>query len=248
MTVPVLELKDVWKSWGPAGGEGCRVLQGASLQVHAGEGVAVVGPSGTGKSTLLHLCGLLDRPDRGHVVFEGQKVESMPEAARAALRGRRIGYMYQEHHLLGDLTALENVMVPLLMQGVRESEAVARALVLLQRLGLEPRQKHRPSMLSGGEQQRVSLARALVGNPVLVLADEPTGHLDQGTTRQVFEVMVEQIRRSGAAFVMVTHNLDLAASCQRTLTLDHGRLADYKARNKNGTPSNSTHPPDGEQK
>jgi predicted ABC-type transport system involved in lysophospholipase L1 biosynthesis ATPase subunit len=116
-------------------------------------------------------------------------------------------------------------MVPLLMQGVQESEAVARALVLLQRLGLEPRQKHRPSMLSGGEQQRVSLARALVGKPVLVLADEPTGHLDQGTTRQVFEVMVEQIRRSGAAFIMVTHNLDLAASCQRTLTLDHGRLA-----------------------
>ncbi|MBP6572320.1 MAG: ABC transporter ATP-binding protein [Gemmatimonadales bacterium] len=208
------------------GGDGSRVevLSGASLTMAPGECVAITGASGTGKSTLLHLLGALDRPDRGTVRLEGVSFADLGADALADVRNRRIGFVFQFHHLLRDFTATENVMMPLLIAGVAPADARRRATAELARVGLEGRAASRVTVLSGGEQQRVALARALVPRPALLLADEPTGNLDVPTAARMHGLLLDAAREAGAAVVLVTHNPDLAALADRVLTLHGGLL------------------------
>lgn len=200
------------------------VLRGAELTLHAGEIVALVAPSGTGKSTLLHLAGLLERPDAGEVVIGGKPAGTLSDDARSALRGRSIGFVYQFHHLLPEFTALENVVLPQMAIGTGEREAARRAGELLAGFGLEGREAHRPGRLSGGEQQRVAIARALANRPGLLLADEPTGNLDVATAEQVFAQLLAAVRGAGLAALIATHNPELAARMDRVVTLRDGRV------------------------
>jgi lipoprotein-releasing system ATP-binding protein len=203
------------------------VLRGADLTVRAGEIVALVAPSGAGKSTLLHVAGLLDRPDGGAVVIEGRDVGGLPDAARTAIRRDTIGFVYQFHHLLGEFTAMENVVLPQMIAGSGRRPAEQRAMALLTAFGLAPRASHLPGKLSGGEQQRVAIARALANAPHVLLADEPTGNLDVATAARVFEELLETVRTHGVAALIATHNPDLAARMDRTVTLHEGRIAEY---------------------
>ncbi|HWX49438.1 MAG TPA: ABC transporter ATP-binding protein [Roseomonas sp.] len=200
------------------------VLRGADLTLHGGEIVALVAPSGTGKSTLLHLAGLLERPDGGEVFIGGQAAGSLGDEARSALRGRAIGFVYQFHHLLPEFTALENVVLPQMAIGTAEKPAIARARELLAGFGLAGREEHRPGRLSGGEQQRVAIARALANRPGLLLADEPTGNLDVATSERVFAQLLEAVRSAGVAALIATHNPDLAARMDRVVTLRDGHV------------------------
>ncbi|SIN76806.1 lipoprotein-releasing system ATP-binding protein [Sulfurivirga caldicuralii] len=219
----VLEGRNLVKTYrdGPAE---TPVLKGVSLILHRRERVAIVGSSGSGKSTLLHLLGGLDRPTDGEVLLLGQPFSKLGEAARGRLRNRHMGFVYQFHHLLPELTAEENVMMPLLIR--RESEATARdkALALLDAVGLSRRTAHKPSELSGGERQRVALARALVTEPDCVLADEPTGNLDSRSAEQVLSLMDDLNQRFGTALLVVTHDVNIAARMDRTLTLRDGMI------------------------
>jgi lipoprotein-releasing system ATP-binding protein len=205
------------------------VLAGLDLVIEAGERIAIVGESGVGKSTLLHLLGALDRPTTGSVLFDGQDVFARPEAEVAAFRNREIGFVFQFHHLLPDFTALENVMMPGLIAGEAFRDTRARASALLERVGLAERLPHRPGQLSGGEQQRVAVARALMQRPRLLLADEPTGNLDPVTGEGVQQLLMELNREHGSALVIATHNDRLAAAMGRTLRLAGGRLLDERA-------------------
>jgi len=207
-------------------GDGHRVvvLDGLDLTVAPGEVVAIIGQSGVGKSTLLHILGTLDRPTGGRVFFEGQDVFALDEKQQAAFRNRSIGFVFQFHHLLPDFDAVENVMMPALIQGVRRSEAYARARALLERVGLGDRLDHRPGQLSGGELQRVAIARALVQSPKALLADEPTGNLDPATAAEVHQLLLELNRERGTTLVLVTHNEELARLAHRSLRLYQGRL------------------------
>jgi lipoprotein-releasing system ATP-binding protein len=200
------------------------VLRGIDLSVGQGERVAVLGRSGSGKSTLLHILGGLADPDSGEVRIDGTAVGPLNPEARARLRNRRMGFVYQFHHLLPEFTAMENVAMPLLLGAHKISEARERAVDVLGAVGLSGRLDHRPSQLSGGERQRVAIARALVADPAVVLADEPTGNLDQESADQVFAVMLELAQRHGTAFVVVTHDEDLARQMQRRLYLTDGHL------------------------
>ena len=202
------------------------VLRGASLTLHPGEIVALVAPSGTGKSTLLHLAGLLERPDRGAVLVDGRDAGTLPDVARTAIRRDAIGFVYQFHHLLGEFTALENVVLPQLVANRRRRDAEARARDLLGTLGLSARVGHLPGKLSGGEQQRVAIARALANAPRVLLADEPTGNLDVGTSGVVFDAMLEAVRGQGVAALIATHNPDLAARMDRRVTLREGLVVE----------------------
>jgi lipoprotein-releasing system ATP-binding protein len=200
------------------------VLRGADLTVRAGEIVALVAPSGAGKSTLLHVAGLLDRPDGGSVLIEGRNVGGLPDAARTAIRRDTIGFVYQFHHLLPEFTALENVVLPQMIAGRPRRVAEDRARSLLTTFGLADRLGHLPGKLSGGEQQRVAIGRALANGPKLLLADEPTGNLDVATAEGVFAELLAIVRDHGLAALIATHNPELAARMDRTVTLRNGLL------------------------
>ncbi|MBS0847604.1 lipoprotein-releasing ABC transporter ATP-binding protein LolD [Citrobacter sp. JGM124] len=200
------------------------VLHDVSFNMIPGELMAIVGSSGSGKSTLLHLLGGLDTPSSGDVIFNGQAMSQLSSSAKAELRNRELGFIYQFHHLLPDFSALENVAMPLLIGKKKPAEAQQRALEMLAAVGLEKRSHHRPSELSGGERQRVAIARSLVNNPRLVLADEPTGNLDARNANSIFELLGELNVRQGTAFLVVTHDLQLAKRMSRQLEMRDGRL------------------------
>jgi lipoprotein-releasing system ATP-binding protein len=223
MTEPVLAAIDIKKSFrqGPVTLE---VLQGASLAIAPGERVAIVGASGSGKTTLLQILGGLDPPSSGQVLVEGRDIHGMREEERGSLRNRALGFVYQFHHLLPEFSALENVAMPLLVRRMPVGSARERARVLLERVGLGERLTHRPHQLSGGERQRAAVARALVTEPRVVLADEPTGNLDGANAAQVFALMLELNRERRTSLVVVTHDTHLASRMERVLTLDQGVL------------------------
>lgn len=224
MNNPVLSLRDVRKTY--AGGAlAVEVLRGVSLEVAAGEVAALVGHSGSGKTTLLQIAGLLDAPTGGQVMVAGQDAQGQSDAARTALRGKSIGFVYQFHHLLPEFSALENVMMPLLLARESKAQAKEKALGLLESVGLSHRAAHRPAELSGGEQQRTAIARALVHSPALLLADEPTGNLDDVNAGAVFDLLLKLARERRMAALIVTHNRDLAARMDRTFSLKGGLIA-----------------------
>ncbi|MFC7551705.1 ATP-binding cassette domain-containing protein [Pseudoroseomonas wenyumeiae] len=221
--MPRLRLSGVTRSFRTEAGE-LPVLRGADLDLYAGEIVALVAPSGTGKSTLLHLAGLLEKPDGGQVLVNGQDTTGLADKARTGLRGKTIGFVYQFHHLLPEFTALENVVLPQMAIGTARPAAEARAHELLASFGLAGREGHRPGRLSGGEQQRVAISRALANRPGLLLADEPTGNLDVGTSDLVFTELLDAVRNAGVAALIATHNPDLAARMDRVVTLREGHV------------------------
>jgi lipoprotein-releasing system ATP-binding protein len=222
----VLEAVDLAKVYTGGDGGTITVLDGVNLQVSRGQMVAVVGASGTGKSTLLHLLGALDIPTRGSVRIAGEAIAGRTDDELSALRNRSIGFVFQFHHLLREFTALENVMMPLRIAGWDDERARERARVLLARVGLDARAHHRPGELSGGEQQRTAVARALAIDPVVLLADEPSGNLDHMNSERLHDLFAELSRDLEIAMVIATHNRSLAARADRTLLLEDGRLAD----------------------
>lgn len=219
--VPVLFLHQVERNY-RQGDETLHILKGAELAIWAGQSVALVAPSGAGKSTLLHLAGLLEHPDQGEVYIDGQPTSTLVDAERTRIRRSDIGFVYQSHRLLPEFTALENVVLPQMIQGLSRREAAARSGELLTYLGLGNRLHHRPSELSGGEQQRVAIARAVANAPRLLLADEPTGNLDPHTAERVFGTLADLVRASRLATIVATHNMDLAARMDRRVTIRDG--------------------------
>jgi lipoprotein-releasing system ATP-binding protein len=218
-----LEMQGVVRTYRGPGGD-LPVLRGVDLTLQAGQIVALVAPSGAGKSTLLHLAGLLEKPDGGQIRVAGRDAGALADRERTAIRRDSIGFVYQFHHLLPEFSALENVVLPQMIAGVSRSAAAERAMALLDVFGLRPRAEHAPGKLSGGEQQRVAIARALANSPGLLLADEPTGNLDAGTAALVFDELLRIVRAQGVAALIATHNPDLAARMDRTVTLRGGRL------------------------
>src|SRR6202167_4673382 len=202
------------------------VLKGAELAVWPGQSVALVAPSGAGKSTLLHIAGLLEHPDEGEVYIDTVATTQLTDIQRTQIRRNDIGFVYQFHHLLPEFSAVENVMMPQMIRGLKRSEAEARAAELLSYLGLKERLTHRPAELSGGEQQRVAIARAVANAPRILLADEPTGNLDVRTSEHVFATLGELVRASGLAAIVATHNLDIAAQMDRRVTLRDGAVVE----------------------
>ena len=223
MSEELLRLEAIQRTY-RTGAEALTVLNGAALSVARGEIVALVAPSGSGKSTLLHLAGLLEKPDGGRVVIDGVDAGALSDDARTAIRLRKIGFVYQFHHLLAEFTALENIAIPQMIAGVKQAEANQRAMELLTKFGLAERAAHPPGKLSGGEKQRVAIARALANRPALLLADEPTGNLDVATSNIVFEELLHMVRAEQVAAVIATHNPDLAARMDRQVHLRDGRL------------------------
>ena len=226
----VLEAHDIAKSYRGGDGNTLHILNGVNLTVKRGEMVAVVGESGAGKSTLLHVIGALDRPTRGYVMIGGESINDRTDDELAVIRNKKVGFIFQYHHLLREFSALENVMMPMRIAGMAVPQAQARAMELLLRVGLGERVHHRPSELSGGEQQRTAVARALAVDPAVVLADEPTGNLDHRNADRLHEVFAQLARDLEIGLVVVTHNRSLAARADRALLLEDGRLVDTDVR------------------
>ena len=224
MSDPVLVLEGIEKAYNRGKPNEVAVLRGADLEVARGEIVALVAPSGAGKSTLLHIAGLLDGADAGRVAIAGQDAAGLGDRRRTAIRRQNVGFVYQFHHLLPEFSALENIVLPQLANGVAAGCARERAQGLLERVGVGARAGHRPAALSGGEQQRVAFCRALANAPQLLLADEPTGNLDPDTSDRVFGALVDLVQETGLSAVIATHNLALAARMSRMVRLEAGRL------------------------
>ena len=227
MSEAALALEGVVRTFKQAG-ESLEVLRGLSLSLAKGEIVALVGPSGAGKSTLLHVAGLLERPDRGAIWIDGRDCGRMSDVERTEIRRAKLGFVYQFHHLLPEFSAVENVMVPQMIAGVGRAAARARATDLLGLVGLSARASHRPARLSGGEQQRVAISRALANGPSILLGDEPTGNLDHHTAEEVMGVLVGLVRKTGLAALIATHNLELARKLDRVLALEDGIVVERK--------------------
>jgi len=225
MSDAVLHLSGLAKSYNTGKPNEINVLRGVDLTVAKGEIVALVAPSGAGKSTLLHIAGLLDTADEGTVTFAGRDMTRLNDRKRTAARRNDVGFIYQFHHLLPEFSALENIALPQYANGISVADAEARAMSLLDTVGIADRAAHRPAALSGGEQQRVAFCRALANEPRLLLADEPTGNLDPGTSDQVFAALMHLVRGTGLSALIATHNLDLAARMDRIVRLNHGRLS-----------------------
>lgn len=218
-----LAVRDISKEF-PTRGQPLAVLRGVSLQLSSGENVAILGPSGSGKSTLLHVVGALDPPTTGAVELDGRNPYELPEPQLADFRNRSIGFVFQDHHLLPQLSVLENVLVPTIAQGSASQELLDRARMLIDRVGLTDRADHRPAELSGGERQRVAVARAPIQSPTLLLADEPTGNLDRTSAMSVGKLLLDLQQRGKTMLIVVTHSLELAELLDRRLRLDDGRL------------------------
>jgi len=216
--------RGIFKTYIGGDGTPLHVLEGVDLEVLPGESVAIIGQSGSGKSSLLHILGGLDQPTQGEVWVGGERLDRLAEDALSEVRNRRVGFVFQFHHLLREFTVLENVMMPQLISHVRAREARDRARELLSEVGLEGRLEHKPAQLSGGEQQRVAVARALANRPLVILADEPSGNLDPGTSERLHDLLFQVSAQHSSAMVLVTHNLKLAARADRTLELLAGRL------------------------
>lgn len=226
MSDVMLRLNGIEKTYNKGKSNAVSVLLGADLTLRSGEIVALVAPSGAGKSTLLHIAGLLDTPDAGQVEIAGTDMTGLSDRRRTIARRRDVGFVYQFHHLLPEFTAAENIVLPQLANGVARAAATERAQELLGRVGVGERAGHRPSAMSGGEQQRVAFCRALANAPRLLLADEPTGNLDPATSDRVFGALMGLVRDTGLAALIATHNLDLAARMDRVLRMDQGRLVE----------------------
>lgn len=220
---PILRLQGVSRVYKSGSGE-LRVLDGVDLNIAPGEIIGLIGPSGSGKSSLLHAAGMLERPSGGEVWIDGQPGWDLSDGERTSIRRNRIGFVYQFHHLLPEFDAISNVSLPALIAGRQRKEALAEAERLLGVMGLADRIYHQPAQLSGGEQQRVAIARAMINNPILILADEPTGNLDPDTSTIVFAALSDLVRKEGAAALIATHNLELAKYMDRVMALDHGKL------------------------
>ena len=219
----ILRLDNVSRVYKSGSGE-LTVLDGVNLDISAGEIVGLIGPSGSGKSSLLHAAGMLERPSGGDVWIDGQSGWDLSDGERTNIRRNRIGFVYQFHHLLPEFDAIHNVALPALIAGRKRKEAMLEAERLLGVMGLSDRMYHQPAQLSGGEQQRVAIARAMINNPILILADEPTGNLDPDTSTTVFAALSNLVRNEGAAALIATHNLELAKYMDRVMALDHGKL------------------------
>jgi lipoprotein-releasing system ATP-binding protein len=222
-----LELRGVVRTYRQAGAE-LPILRGANLSLRPGEIVALVGPSGAGKSTLLHIAGLLEHPDGGEVIIAGKECGRMSDSERTAMRRTQLGFVYQFHHLLPEFSALENVVLPQMIAGVPKAKARARARELLAMVGLAKREDYRPARLSGGEQQRVAIIRALANDPKILLGDEPTGNLDIHTGEEVMTSLVEIVRRTRLAALIATHNLELARRMDRIVAMEEGHLVERR--------------------
>ena len=217
----VMSVRDIKKTF-IEGGQPLHILRGGGFDLHRGEIIAMVGPSGSGKSTLLQCVGLLDKPSGGSILIGGSAVQKMDEDMRTNIRRKKIGFVYQKHNLLADFTALENVMLPMMADGVAEDVAQARAMKLLRAANVAHRATHLPGEMSGGEQQRTAVARALANNPDILLADEPTGSLDPQHAGAVFELLLDLVRKSKMSMLFVTHDMNLAARADRKITINNG--------------------------
>lgn len=217
----VMSVRDIKKTF-IEGGQPLHILRGGGFDLHRGEFIAMVGPSGSGKSTLLQCVGLLDKPSGGSILIGGSAVQKMDEDMRTNIRRKKIGFVYQKHNLLSDFTALENVMLPMMADGVAEDVAQARAMKLLRAANVAHRATHLPGEMSGGEQQRTAVARALANNPDILLADEPTGSLDPQHAGAVFELLLDLVRKSKMSMLFVTHDMNLAARADRKITINNG--------------------------
>ncbi len=224
MSKPMLDLRGIVKTYNHGKPNEINVLRGADLTVDQGEVVALVAPSGAGKSTLLHIAGLLDTPDQGQVLISGQDMTGKSDRRRTAVRRDEVGFIYQFHHLLPEFSALENIVLPQLANGISQKQAEGRALELLGNVGVAERADHRPAAMSGGEQQRVAFCRALANEPLVLLADEPTGNLDPATSDQVFAALMGLARETGLSALIATHNMELAARMDRVVRMENGVL------------------------
>lgn len=218
---PVLKLNGISRSF-KQGRKVIEVIKKSSFNLKKGEKVSFVGPSGCGKTTLLQICGLLDKPNSGEILIDGEKVNKLSDFKKTQIRKNKLGFVYQFHHLFPEFSAVENVMIPLLVKNVSKEEAYEKSEKILKNLGLGTRIDHRPSELSGGEQQRVAIARAVINNPLLILADEPTGNLDPKNAKIVFDLLLDVVKEHELSLLMVTHNIDLAKKTDRIITIKNG--------------------------